>query len=63
MAMAARHAEGLWIHDECRPPQWESDSLTVWIWVRQVFFSWPYKGMEEGDSSLAAFPTRANGGG
>ena len=36
MAMAARRAEGQRTHEVCRPPQWVSDSLTVWIWVQQV---------------------------
>ncbi len=61
--MAARRAEGQWTHEVCRPPQWVSDSLTVWIWVQQVFFFWACRGLEEGVSALAALQTHANGGG
>ncbi len=54
MAMAARHTEGQRTHEVCRPPQWVSDSLTVWIWVQQVALFWPYKGLDEEVSALAA---------
>ncbi len=53
MAMAARHTEGQRTHEVCRPPQWVSDSLTVWIWVQHIFFFRPSKGLEEGVSALA----------
>jgi hypothetical protein len=53
MAMATRHAEGLWTHEVRRLPQWVSDSLTVWIWVQNDNFSLPCKGLEEGVSALA----------
>ena len=56
MAMAARHAEGQKTHEVCWPPQWVSDSLTVWIWVQQVAFFRPCKGLDEGVSALAALP-------
>jgi hypothetical protein len=36
MAMAAHHADGQWTQEMCRPPQWVSDSLIVWIWVQRV---------------------------
>ncbi len=39
--MAARCAEGQRTHEVCRPPQWVSDSLTVWVWVQQVVLFWP----------------------
>ncbi len=55
--MAARHAEGQKTHEVCWPPQWVSDSLTVWIWVQQIVFFWPCRGLEEGVSALAALLT------
>jgi hypothetical protein len=60
MAIVARHAEGQWTNEVCRPPQWVSDSLTVYIWVQQVVFFRPCKGLEEGVSALAALPTPRN---
>jgi hypothetical protein len=58
VAIAARHAEGQWTNEVCRPPQWVSDSLTVWIWVQQVIYLWPCKGLEEGLLALAALQTQ-----
>ena len=57
MVMAARHTGGQCTHEVCRPPQWVSDSLTVWIWVRQVILFRPCKGLEKGVSALAELPT------
>ncbi len=57
MVMAARHTGGQWTHEVCRPPQCVSDSLTVWIWVRQVISFRKCKGLEEGVSALAELPT------
>ena len=55
--MAARHAERQWTHEVCRPPQWVSDSLTVWILVQRVLSFQPCKGLEEGVSA-ASDPTQ-----
>ncbi len=58
MAMAARHTEGQWTHEVCRPPLWVSNGLTVWIWARQVILFRSCKGLEEGVSALAELPTQ-----
>jgi hypothetical protein len=33
--MATCYTEDLWTHEVRRPPQWISESLTVWFWVQQ----------------------------
>jgi hypothetical protein len=48
MAIAARHAEGQWTHEVCRPQQWISDNLTVRIWVQLFLLFQPCMGLEEG---------------
>ena len=54
MAVATRLTEGLWTHEVCRPPQWVSESLTVWIWVQLDISSRPCKGLETARAAAAA---------